>query len=109
LAVAAVLSGAGLDMIEALFGPAMGVVSSLLRACIVAGPGSELVSADFAQIEARVLPWLAGQMDVLEVFRRGEDIYKKSASGVFDVPIEAVDGDQRQVGKVATLALGFGG
>lgn len=106
-----------LDTLETLFGPALDVVASLLRACITARPGKTLVVADKAQIEARVLPWLAGEETVLDVFRSGGDVYVQSASGIYgrtfppghkyvkgDVP-----DDERQIGKVATLALGFGG
>jgi DNA polymerase bacteriophage-type len=116
-AVRLVQSGASVDVIEALFGPVMGVIASCLRACIVAPDGEALVVADFAQIEARVLPWLAGEQAVLDVFRSGGDVYVQAAAGIFgrtfpdghqfvksDVP-----DSERQIGKVAVLALGFGG
>ena len=98
-----------LTVLPMLYGPVMGVVSSLLRGCIVPRRGRKLVVADFSQIEARVLPWLAGQLDVLDAFRRGEDIYKLAAARIFGVPADAVTSDQRQIGKVAILALGYGG
>lgn len=108
-AIKLIANGGGLDMIEALHGPAMGVISSCLRGCIVAPEGKELAVADFSQIEARVLPWLAGQQDVLDVFRKGEDVYVQAAAGIYGVPAAAVDKAQRQIGKVAILALGYGG
>lgn len=116
-AINIILAGATIDMIEALFGPPMGVVSSCLRGCIVALPGNELVVADFAQIEARVLPWLAGQTDVLDVFRSGGDVYVQAAAGIYGRQFPAghlfskddIPSDERQIGKVAILALGFGG
>jgi len=116
-AISAVRGGATLEVVEALFGAAMGVVSSCLRGCIVARPGRVLVVVDFSQIEARVLPWLAGQETVLAVFRSGGDIYVQAAAGIFGRHFTAdhkfskndVPGDERQIGKVAVLALGFGG
>ena len=79
---------------------ALGVIASCLRSCFVAPPGYKLVIADFAQIEARVLAWLAGQNDMLDVFRRGEDAYTYAA--------QQQGSDSRQFGKVLVLALGYG-
>lgn len=97
------------DAIEALFGPVMPVVSSLLRGCIIPSPGHALVVSDLAQIEARVLAWLAGQHNILAAFAAGEDVYVKAASGIFGVPEAEVTKAQRQIGKVAILALGYQG
>ena len=97
-----------LDLLE-LYGPPMEVLSSGIRSIIKATPGYRLLVADFSQIEARVLPWLAGQEDVIEVFKTGQDLYKHAASQVFGVAIDDVDDEQRFVGKVAMLALGFQG
>jgi DNA polymerase bacteriophage-type len=99
-AIAMIKAGADIDQIEALFGPAMGVVSSCLRGCIVARPKKTLVAADFAQIEARVNPWLAGQQDLLDVFASGQDVYVYTAN--------KNGSDSRQLGKVLVLACGFG-
>ena len=78
----------------------LGVIASCLRGVFTADPGKRLVCADLAQIEARVLAWLAGQQDVLDVFTRGEDIY--------DYTARTVGSRDRQLGKVIRLALGFG-
>jgi len=78
----------------------MTAIASSLRACLVARPGHVLVSIDLSQIEARVLAWLAGQGDVLDVFRRGEDVYAYAAA--------KVGSGDRQLGKVLTLACGYG-
>lgn len=91
----------GVDIMEGL--------SSILRGCVTVEDGKVFCSYDFSQIEARVLPWLAGDHDLLDVFRSGKDIYVVAASGIYRVPESAVTGDQRQIGKVAILALGFGG
>jgi DNA polymerase len=84
-------------------------LSSMLRKVIIAPTGCTFYGADFSQIEARVLAWLAGQKSKLEAYERGEDLYLKTASEIFGVKIEKEDKAERQVGKVAELALGFGG
>jgi DNA polymerase len=83
------------------------VLSSMLRPSIIAATGHTFICADWAGIEARALPWLAGAEHILDVFRRGDDVYIKAASDVW--PGETIDKDKRQVGKVIVLALGFGG
>jgi DNA polymerase len=94
--------------------PLQSILGRLIRPTIMAPDGRYLVWGDWSQIEARVLPWLAYAEDPLHVFRAfdagaGPDVYKVAASGIFGVAPDAVDKTQRQVGKVATLALGFGG
>jgi DNA polymerase bacteriophage-type len=109
-AVTAVAQDASPATLRLLFGASpLAVVSTLLRSCIVAAPGHKLVAADFAQIEARVLPWLAGAHGILDLFRRGGDIYKDAAAGIFGCRSADVTKAQRQIGKVAVLALGFAG
>lgn len=84
-------------------------LSSMLRKVIIAPPGSTFYGADFSQIEARVLAWLAGQKSKLEAYERGEDLYCQAATSIFGKKVEKSDKAERQVGKVAELALGFGG
>lgn len=93
---------AGLDAegIEQIFGSPLNVVSSCLRGIIVPRPGNKLVVMDFSQIEARVVAWLAGQQDILDVFASGEDVYTYAANRI-GLP-------NRQSGKCVTLGLGFG-
>ena len=76
---------------------------------ISAPPGHDLVVADYSQIEARVLPWLAGQNDTLKVFESGQDVYKHEAAKIYRKPVEEITKDERFVGKVAVLALGYQG
>jgi DNA polymerase len=97
------------DEINMFYDKPMSVLNSVVRSCIIAPPGKALLVGDYAQIEARIVPWLAGQEDVLTAFRNGEDIYKVAATGIFRVPLAEVTKAQRAVGKVAILALGFGG
>lgn len=99
------------DMIVAGEGvpDAMATLSQMLRPTICAPEGDILIWADWSAIEGRVLPWLAEDDSKLAIFRAGKDPYKVNASGIFSVPYDAVTDDQRQAGKVAELALGFGG
>ena len=86
-------------------------LSQLIRTAFVAAPGSQLYVADFSAIEARVIAWMAGEEWRIEAFASGKDIYCASASQMFGVPVEkhGVNGELRQKGKIAELALGYGG
>lgn len=97
------------EALEMLFGDVANVLSQLLRTAIVPESGCRFIVADFSAIEARVIAWLAGEEWRLEVFRTHGKIYEASASQMFGVPIEAVDKELRQKGKVAELALGYQG
>jgi len=102
------------DQIEFLYGPPLHVVSDLIRATLCAQPEHILVSCDYSQIEARIVAWLAGQDDILEVFRTHGLIYEHTASQIYGVSLEEIvakgkDSDERFIGKVGTLSLGFGG
>jgi DNA polymerase len=80
-----------------------------LRKSIHAPKGHTLIIADLAQIEARMLAWIAGQQDILEAFRAGKDVYALAASKIYGKEISKdKNPDERFVGKVATLALGYG-
>lgn len=92
-----------LDMSE------MDVLKSSLRGMVIPRPGNDLYVLDFAQIEARVLAWLAGQEDMLQSFRDDLDLYKFAAAQIFKVSYAQVTKDQRNIGKVASLALGYQG
>ena len=87
------------------------VLSELIRTAFVPAEGKKFIVADFSAIEARVIAWLAGEKWRSEVFASGGDIYCASAEKMFHVPVEkhGVNGHLRQKGKVAELALGYGG
>ena len=87
------------------------VLSELIRTAFVAAPGHILHVCDFSAIEARVIAWIAGEDWVLDVFRRGGDIYCATASQMFGVPVEkhGRNSHLRQKGKISVLALGYGG
>ena len=88
--------------------PSRGVNGKKLKRSIIAPEGHTIVEADSAQIEARVLAWLAGQDDLVSAFTNGEDVYKKMASRIYGVPEEGVTKDQRFVGKTTILGAGYG-
>ena len=67
-----------------------------------------LFSADYSQIELRVLAHLSQDPDLLEAFRRGEDIHSSTASLMFDVPINQVDADMRRIAKVLNFGVIYG-
>ena len=87
------------------------VLSELIRTAFIANPGCTLHVCDFSAIEARVIAWLAGEQWVLDVFRGGGDIYCATASQMFGVPVQkhGPNAELRQKGKIAVLALGYGG
>ncbi len=86
-------------------------LSQLIRTAFVPQNGRKFIVADFSAIEARVIAWLAGEEWRLKVFEEGGDIYCASASQMFHVPVvkHGVNGHLRQKGKIAELALGYGG
>lgn len=97
------------EKLDLFYGPPMAAVSDCIRGMLTAGEGNELVACDFSAVEARVLPWLAGQESVLEIFRSHGKIYEYAATNIYHIPLEEVTKDQRAKGKIAILALGFGG
>jgi len=104
-----VLSG-DYGILKTLYDSVPDVLSELIRTAFVPASGKFIV-ADFSAIEARVIAWLAGETWRTEVFQSGGDIYCASASQMFHVPVEkhGVNGHLRQKGKIAELALGYGG
>jgi len=91
------------------YGPVLDALSDCLRGMIVAPEGMDLVAGDFSSVEAGVLAWLAGEERVLDIFRTHGKIYEHAAAGIYHVAMDEVTKSQRQIGKVAVLALGYGG
>ena len=88
------------------------VLRGMLRPALIPAPGKHFVVADWSAIEGRVNPWLAASPAgeaKLDVFRKKLDPYKVNAAATYGVAYEDVTGEQRQVGKVQELALGFAG
>ncbi len=112
LALARELAAEGdFDTMGTLFGETAFVFSELIRTAFIPSDGCRFIVSDFSAIEARVLAWLAGEEWVLEAFRNGEDIYCKTASMMYHVPVEkhGANSHLRQKGKVAVLACGYQG
>ena len=99
------------EMLDMLYDSVPGVLSELIRTAFIPRPGCKFIVSDFSAIEARVLSHLAGETWRAEVFHKGRDIYCESASRMFGVPVEkhGQNSHLRQKGKIAELALGYGG
>lgn len=99
------------ETLEILYESPSDILSQLIRTAFIPKEGSRFIISDFSAIEARVLAWLAGEQWVLDSFENGEDIYCRTASRMFGVPVEkhGVNGHLRQKGKIATLACGYQG
>lgn len=103
-----------IERVKLTHGEPMEVLASCLRGMIVAAPGHDLITVDFANIEGRVLAWLAEQDSKVDAYRAydagtGPDLYKVAAADIYKKPIEEITSDERQIGKVAELALGYQG
>ena len=99
------------DALSMLYEDIPDTLSQLIRTAFVPQDGRKFIVADFSAIEARVIAWIAGERWRQKVFEGGGDIYCASASQMFHVPVEkhGVNGHLRQKGKIAELALGYGG
>ena len=99
------------DSVELLYEDVPDTLSQLIRTAFVPKTGYKFIVSDFSAIEARVIAWMAGESWRQEVFAKGGDIYCASASQMFKVPVEkhGINGHLRQKGKIAELALGYGG
>ena len=99
------------ETMEILYESPSDILSQLIRTAFIPKEGTRFIISDFSAIEARVLAWLAGEQWVLDTFENGEDIYCRTASRMFGVPVEkhGINGHLRQKGKIATLACGYQG
>lgn len=99
------------EALSMLYDSVPNVLSELIRTAFVAAGGKKFCVADFSSIEARALSWLAGERWRMDVFVKNGDIYCASASAMFGVPVEkhGRNAELRQKGKIAELALGYGG
>lgn len=107
----ALVRGGDYEALSLLYEDIPDTLSQLIRTAFVPQGGRKFIVADFSAIEARVIAWFAGERWRLKVFEDGGDIYCASASQMFHVPVEkhGVNGHLRQKGKIAELALGYGG
>jgi DNA polymerase len=94
---------------EILAGNPLSVLADCLRGFLIPADGCDFIAADWNAIEARVLAWLAGEEKILEVFRTHGKIYELAAADIFRKPLSEITEEERQIGKVAILALGYQG
>ncbi len=100
-----------LELLQMLYDDPSDILSQCIRTAIIPAPGKKFIVSDFSAIEARVIAWMAGEQWRLDVFKSHGKIYEASASQMFKVPIEEIHKGSplRQKGKIAELALGYGG
>jgi DNA polymerase len=98
----------GSDKINLQNLPSRGANGGKLKKAIVAPKGHIIIDCDSAQIEARVLAWLAGQIDLVEDFKEGKDVYKIMASAIYSKEQDEVNAEERFVGKTTILGSGYG-
>jgi DNA polymerase-1 len=79
-----------------------------IRACFIAEPGNLLVSADYSQVELRLLAQIAGEDALKEIFLRGEDVHSATAMRVFGVPAEQIDSGLRSKSKMINYGIVYG-
>jgi DNA polymerase I-like protein with 3'-5' exonuclease and polymerase domains len=98
----------GTDKINLQNLPSRGANGGKLKKAIIAPKGYVIIDSDSSQIEARVLAWLAGQNDLTEAFKNGEDVYKLMASAIYSKPVAEITKEERFVGKTTILGSGYG-
>lgn len=79
-----------------------------IREAIVAPKGFRLVSADYSQIELRIMAHISGDAGLLSAFSKGEDIHRATASEIFGVPPQEISHEQRRYAKVINFGLIYG-
>lgn len=88
--------------------PVPAQVASALRSMFIPSEGHVFYGGDYAQIEARVLAWMAGQEDLVDLFARDGKVYEEMAARIYSKAVSDVEPDERQVGKMAVLGCGYG-
>ncbi len=96
-------------VVELKYGSAFNTAAKCLRGMIKAPKGKTFLCADFSSIEARVLAWLTGHKQDLEALEKGKDLYVETASKIYNKPYEEITEEERFVGKIAVLSLGYQG
>lgn len=79
-----------------------------IREAFVAAPGNSIVSADYSQIELRIMAHISGDASLLKAFADGEDVHKATASEIFGVSLADVTSEQRRYAKVINFGLIYG-
>lgn len=99
------------ELLSLLYDDPEDIMSQCIRPTIIPSEGKRFAVCDYSAIEARVVAWLAGEEETLDVFRGHGLIYEATAAKMFKVPIEEIHKGsmERQKGKVAVLACGYQG
>ena len=79
-----------------------------IRGAFIARPGCKLISADYSQIELRLVAHVAQEKTMLEAFRNGVDIHAQTASEVFGVPLDQMDAETRRRSKAINFGIVYG-
>jgi len=79
-----------------------------IRGAFVADEGQKLISADYSQIELRLIAEIAGEENMIEAFQKGEDIHASTASKLFKIPLEEVTKTQRSQAKTVNFGIIYG-
>ncbi|HUN67340.1 MAG TPA: DNA polymerase I, partial [Burkholderiales bacterium] len=79
-----------------------------IREAFVAPPGCRIVSADYSQIELRIMAHLSGDKGLRHAFEHGHDVHQATAAEVFGVPLDKVSADERRTAKVINFGLIYG-
>jgi DNA polymerase-1 len=88
--------------------PVRGEWGRRIRTAFVAAPGCVLLSADYNQIELRILAHLSDDAALLEAFQQGEDVHLQTATGLFGLPKEAISTDMRRAAKTVNFGVIYG-
>jgi len=79
-----------------------------IREAFVAPPGTKLVSADYSQVELRIMAHLSGDAGLKHAFERGHDVHRATAAEVFGLPLDKVSADERRAAKSINFGLIYG-
>jgi DNA polymerase I len=79
-----------------------------VREAFVAAPGCVIASADYSQIELRIMAHISGDESLLKAFHAGLDVHRATASEVFGVPVDQVSSEQRRYAKTINFGLIYG-
>ena len=99
---------AGSDKVNFQNLPSRDKKKKALKNAVEAPLGHKVINCDSSQIEARILVWLAGQDDIVQLYKDERDVYCEFASNVYNRTITKADPVERFVGKTCTLGLGYG-
>ncbi len=78
------------------------------KAFVPGAPGMVMMSADYSQIELRVMAHLCGDEHLRQAFRDGQDVHAATAAKIFGVPVEQVSADERRMAKTANFGIMYG-